>query len=152
MRDFLRFLFPIADQAIITASTIVATDTAYAISPAANAPYPQSLQLTFAVTGTAPQVLPLFPGRLRFVVDPAAPGVLPAPGDVTAATYLLWKTRGTLMVQIEDAKVTKELVTVTNSVEYPDHPVVRADRHHAGLSVHNAGNGPSQGRHRDADR
>ena len=77
MRDFLRFLFPIADQAIITASTIVATDTAYAISPAADAPYPQSLQLTFAVTGTAPQVLPLFPGGSGSSWIPPLPGVLP---------------------------------------------------------------------------
>jgi hypothetical protein len=116
MRDFLRFLFPVADQANITASTIVATDTAYATAPTATAPYPQSLQLAFTVTSTAPQILPLFPGRLTFVADPGAAGVLPAPADVAAANYSLWKTRGTLIVRLEDEKVMKELATLMAAV------------------------------------
>lgn len=112
MRDFLRFLFPLADQANITANTIVATDVAYATAPAAGAPYPQALQLKFDVPTTAPQVLPLFPGRVTFVVDPAATGVLPPPADVAAANYPQWKTRGTLMVRLEDEKLMKEAVTL----------------------------------------
>lgn len=112
MRDFLRFLFPVADQANITANTIVATDVAYATAPVAGTPYPQSLRLTFGVPTTAPQVLPLFPGRVTFVVDPAAAGVLPLPADVSAASFPLWKTRGTLMVRLEDEKLMKELATL----------------------------------------
>jgi hypothetical protein len=112
MRDFLRFLFPVADQASITASTIVATDVAYATAPAAGAPYPQALRLTFAVPTTAPQVLPLFPGRVTFVVDPTAAGVMPPPADVSAANYPLWKTRGMLIVRLEDHMLMKELATV----------------------------------------
>ena len=54
MRDFLRFLFPVADQANITANTIVATDVAYATAPAAGAPYPQALRLTFGVRLISP--------------------------------------------------------------------------------------------------
>ncbi|MBA3360002.1 MAG: hypothetical protein H0T94_00785 [Acidimicrobiia bacterium] len=112
MRDFLRFLFPVADQANITAATVVADDVAYATAPGAGAAYPQALRLTFGVQATAPQVLPLFPGRVTFVVDPAAAGVMPLPVDVSAANYSLWKTRGMLMVRLEDVNLMKELATL----------------------------------------
>ena len=103
MRYALRFLFSTADAALIDRETIVVQDTPYATKPAANAPYPQSMNITFSLAsgGTvAPQVRPLFPGVMTFLANADAPGELPTPRDVADTNYADWKTRGTLMVAI----------------------------------------------------
>src|ERR671922_2847532 len=97
---FLLFPFSPADQARIEAASIVVGDIAFAAAPAAGSPYPQAMRVAFRLTAATPipQIRPLFPGQLRFIPDPAAPGVTPAPNDVefTPAAFATWRTRGTL--------------------------------------------------------
>jgi hypothetical protein len=102
---FLLFPFSPADQARIEAASIVVDDIAFAAAPAAGSPYPQAMRVAFRLTAASPipQIRPLFPGQLRFIPDPAAPGVTPAPNDIefTAAAFATWRTRGTLRLTID---------------------------------------------------
>jgi len=117
MRQFMRFVFPAADRLGINAGTIQLTDTPFSTTSAAGAPYPQSLQVEFTATSPAPpHVIPLFPGELTFIPDPAATGTTPAPNDVAVANYPNWKTRGALMVRLVDTDVMKEFLTVMTPV------------------------------------
>ncbi|WP_326557644.1 hypothetical protein [Micromonospora sp. NBC_01796] len=106
MRDgFLLFPFSPADQGRIDPTSISVTDIGYAPAPVAGQPYPQAMRLAFRLTAGSPvpQVRPLFPGQLRFVADPAAPGVIPAPDDVefTETAYAGWRTIGMLRLTVD---------------------------------------------------
>jgi hypothetical protein len=105
MRDFLRFLFSAGDQANIDLASIVVEDIGYAAAPDPSQPYPQAMRVFFRTDPTAalPQVRPLFPGKLRFIADPGAPGIIPTAGQVnfTPAAYAGWQTLGTLHVSLD---------------------------------------------------
>ena len=113
---FLLFPFSPTDQARIDAPSIVVEDIGYAAAPVAGNAYPQAMRLTFRLTAVTPipQIRPMFPGQMRFIPDPAAPGVTPGPDDVqfTPAAYAGWRTRGTLRlsVDIEAAQAMATLV------------------------------------------
>ncbi|HEX2203209.1 MAG TPA: hypothetical protein VHG91_07915 [Longimicrobium sp.] len=77
-------------------------------------PVPRTLMLVTAVSNPdagAPQVRPLFPGRIRFFADTTAPGVLPDPATIvlSEAAHAGWITVGRLMVTVEEKAVTKAL-------------------------------------------
>ncbi|MGQ0679575.1 MAG: hypothetical protein ACT4OM_07970 [Actinomycetota bacterium] len=105
MRDFLRFVFSAADQANIDPASLVVQDVAYAAAPNPAQPYPQSLRITLRSDATKPwpQIRPLFPGKLEFIADAAAPGATPSPAEVdfTPAAYAGWRTRGMLKVTLD---------------------------------------------------
>ncbi|MEU5948071.1 hypothetical protein ABZ793_21280 [Micromonospora sp. NPDC047465] len=102
---FLLFPFSAADQGRISAPSLTASDVAFAAAPVAGGPFPQAMQLAFRLTAGSPlpQVRPLFPGRLRFIPDPAAPGITPEPSAVqfTSAEYAKWRTVGTIRVAVD---------------------------------------------------
>jgi hypothetical protein len=107
---FLLFPFSTADQGRISPGSLAVADAPFAAAPAAGSPYPQSMQLTFRLTNASPlpQIRPLFPGHLRFIPDPAAPGSTPAPNAVqfTSAAYGTWRTVGTIRITVDlDAAV-----------------------------------------------
>jgi hypothetical protein len=116
VRTFLRFVFPEADQAHVAPASIQATDAPYSAAPSSGTPYPQALQLAFTVTGPAPQVVPLFPGEVTFIPDPAAPGTIPEPDDAVQSSYASWKTRGTIKVSLVDKALMQEFLTLMSQV------------------------------------
>jgi hypothetical protein len=118
-RDFLRFPLTSHDQARVT-GPVQADDVAYAAAPAAGAAYPQSLRLRFSLrdpASGAPQLRPLFPGKLTFIADPAAPGVAPGAADISRVNYPGWRTFGTLMVELSDQEVARAFAAFTPGLE-----------------------------------
>lgn len=109
---FLRFLFAEADLDRIDPASVAPVDEPYSATPAPGRPYPQALRLSFRVLDPSagpPRLQPLFPGALRFIADPSAPGSLPSPLETDvddAAAYATWNTLGTLMVALSDRDVT----------------------------------------------
>jgi len=116
MRDFLRFLFSGNDlQKIVTPFQLIEDVLPVATLPD-GAPAPGSLHLRFRQFDPGPvQIRPLFPGSMRFLVDPAAAGVLPNPAtvDFTNTAYDGWKTLGRLVITLEDKKVADSLSKMT---------------------------------------
>lgn len=115
-----RFCFSADQQARIDATSLAVADVPYAAAPPAGQPYPQALRLSFRLNGAVPppQVVPLFPGLLRFIPDPAATGTLPKPEDVqlTDAAYATWRTVGTLRVAL-DVTVGRDLPLLLPGLE-----------------------------------
>lgn len=112
-RDFLRFLLFKEDQDRITGA-IQTQDVNYGNSPVAGAPYPQALELSITVGNPAdgpPQLRPLFPGRLTFMVD--TPATIPQPADVSRTNYPGWTTLGTLMIEMVDPDLNKAFAAFT---------------------------------------
>jgi hypothetical protein len=120
MRNFLRFLFSGNDvQKIILPLQV--DDVIPQAAPPVGSPAPGSMRLRFRQSDPGPaQIRPLFPGAMRFIVDPTAPGVLPVAADVefTSAAYAKWQTLGRLLISIEDGRLSDEI-----SLLVPDLPV-----------------------------
>lgn len=99
----MRFLFSPEDQERIVLDSIRVRDMASGeVSPWG---LPQSMEITLRVTAPeegAPQLRPLFPGKLRFIAAPDLNKVIPAPGEVDflELNYPKWRTRGTLYVDM----------------------------------------------------
>jgi len=94
MLPYLRFLFSDADAERIDASSIVVEDLP------ATGDFPMAMRVRFRVSrGGAPQIRPLLPGHMRFIVNPNAPGSLPTPITVNFTdAYNTWKVVGTLLI------------------------------------------------------
>ncbi len=119
MRDFLRFLFSTADLARIEAGSVTIAEVG--AEPAAPMdPQPQALKIAFKVTNPAagaPQIRPLFPGALTFLVDPADAANLPKPDDAIRPNYGQFPHQGVLRVHLCDADVQKGLAEHGVSLE-----------------------------------
>lgn len=85
------------DQARVVPDSVQIEEEPPVAQPLPEGIYPQTLTLRFRVRDPlqgAPEVVPLFPGMLRFIADPG--GTLPTPGEVSPANYQNWTTRGLL--------------------------------------------------------
>jgi hypothetical protein len=104
-RNWLRFPMSSQDQLRITGPIRVLEG-----GPA----FPDWLRLecTYDPSQGAPQLTPLFPGKISFLADSQAPGVLPKPTDVftwTDQQYQSWRTVGTLIVELDETAVADEI-------------------------------------------
>ena len=118
MRQFLRFFFSPKDQVRLELLVAVSEVTSLNTLPTEVLANFQSLKLTFQVTDPhngAPQIRPLLPGLLRFLVDQAALPHLPAPDETFQQNYPKWNetnmTRGTLAVELVSPPQKKELAS-----------------------------------------
>jgi hypothetical protein len=112
MPNALRFLFSDADLQKLNVVSIQVEDVLP--SAPAGTPAPGSMRLMFRQNGPGPvQIRPLLPGSLRFLVDPAAPGIIPDPetASFTEADYAGWKTLGRVLVTVAD-RVAEEIAAV----------------------------------------
>ncbi|HEU0138915.1 MAG TPA: hypothetical protein VFQ79_04360 [Bryobacteraceae bacterium] len=103
MPNALRFLFSGNDLQKVVLNSIQVEDIV-AGAPAGSPPI-ASMRLNFRQSDPGPlQIRPLFPGTMRFLVDPAAPGAIPDPatGSFTEADYPGWKTLGRLLIILSD--------------------------------------------------
>lgn len=110
MRNIMRFLFSPADSADIDPDSLVVQSTPYQPNPAFNAICPESLEISFRTTsGSAPQVQPILPGKLKFIPDQNASGTTPSPTDivVSEAGYQTWKVQGALMLTVDSKSIKK---------------------------------------------
>ena len=77
----------------------------------AGGPLPGSLRLKFRLSDPGPaQIRPLLPGLLRFLPDPAAPGIVPDPdaGPFAEADFPNWRTKGRIQISM-DGRAANEL-------------------------------------------
>ncbi len=96
MPPILRFLLRPVDQNRVVGAVQIEEEPPVA-QPLPDGIYPQTLTLRFRIGDPergAPEVVPLFPGMLRFMADPG--GTLPTPNQVLRANYSDWTTRGLL--------------------------------------------------------
>ncbi len=103
MPNALRFLFSGNDLQKVNVASIQVEDVLPSVP--AGSPTPGSMRLRFRQSDPGPvQIRPLLPGTIRFLVDPAAPGMLPDPttGSFTEADYAGWKTLGRILVIVAD--------------------------------------------------
>lgn len=99
MDAILRFLLRPADQGRVLPDSLQVEETPLAPAPAWDGIYPQTLILRFQIRDPLqgpPEVVPLFPGMLRFIPDLG--GTLPTPEEVSQANFQNqnWTTRGLL--------------------------------------------------------
>lgn len=103
MPNAVRFLFSDNDLQKVNVASIQVEDVLPGVP--AGSPVPGSMRLRFRQSDPGPvQIRPLLPGTIRFLVDPAAPGVIPDPetGSFTEADYAGWKTLGRILVTVAD--------------------------------------------------
>ena len=134
MRDFLRFALSSEDQARIDKDSIRVKDVDFSGSLWPRFPQPQSLHLTFKIKDPengAPQIYPLFPGKLQFrnLRSESDASSVPNPEDVkfTSESFAGWSTIGTLGVFLtgryhkEIQNHARGMKIIPNSVWY--HPI-----------------------------
>ena len=107
-RVALRYPLRTADQGRLAAGARIGSG-----APA----HPDRMVLSFTVTDPAagaPAVMPLFPGRMSFVADPTAPGIVPDPEAAAFDWngYPNWVTKGRIRVDLDQAAIERRLAAL----------------------------------------